>query len=151
ALVELLRRGMLVPAGRDGLRVSHPLVAESAALAAALEAARPEAIRLLRASGEPARRFAAVGLESRAGVESPVEELVWAAGHAAARGDHRTAARLADAALGRPPPRSLAFTAHVVAATQHSIAGELDLADRLFGEAADLARDSSEVAMLAGA
>jgi len=151
ALDELAGRGMLAPVDHDGLRVAHPLIAESDALSSVLTEVRAEAARLLRASGEPARRYAAVALELRAGLESPLDELVWAAGHAAARGDHRSAARLADAAVRRPASRARAFTAHLTAAAQHSLAGDLDDADRLFVDAAALARESSELALLAGA
>lgn len=146
-LAELSSRGMVVsePDG-DRIRVAHPLLAEP--LSEEGDVAQ-ESVRILRRSGDPSRRFAAVEVERRAGMEVEVQELIWAAAYASARGDQRTAAELADLAVERPAPRSGAFAAHLAAASHRSLNRDLDEADRLFALAGTLARDPSERAALA--
>lgn len=148
ALAELSNRGMIVfePDG-DRVRVAHPLLAEPLPESGDVG---QESVRILRSSGDPARRFAALEVERRTGVEVDARELVWAASYASARGDQRTAAELADIAVEQPAPRSIAFTAHLAAASHRSLSHDLDEADRLFALAGTLARDPSERATLAG-
>lgn len=150
ALADLLRRGMIVeePGSRVGLRVAHPLLAE-ALDDADVTGASEEAVLLLRTSGDPSRRFSAAELEQRVGRQVAGEELVWAADYAAARGDHRAAAELAETAVRQPAPRSAAFAAHLAAATYRSLAHNLDESERIFVLAAELARDAGERAALA--
>jgi DNA-binding CsgD family transcriptional regulator len=145
ALAVLRRRGLVAPAGPRRVSVAHPLIAEALEDAGDVE----EAIRLLRASGEPSRRFAAVELERRSVRTSAATELVWAAAYASARGDHRTAADLADTAAAQPARRADVFAAVLAAASYHSLARSLDDADRLFEQAAGLATDPGERAALA--
>ncbi len=149
-LDELHRHGLVVESSDGRLRIAHPLVSETLDVADP-EAAVAEAVPILRASGEPSRRFAALDLERRAGGRVAAAELVWAAGYASARGDHALAAALAGEAAGHPARRADAFAAHLAAATYHSLAGELEEADRLFAQAAELAREPGERAALAGA
>lgn len=147
ALAELASHSMIVsdPEG-DRVRVAHPLLAES--LPEAGDVGK-ESVRILRSSGDPARRFGAVEVERRTGAPLDAQELVWAASYASARGDQRTAAGLAEIALGLPAPRPVAFAAHLAAANHRSLSYDLDEADRLFALADALARDPSERAALA--
>lgn len=149
-LDELLRRGLIV-ADPETQRatIAHPLVAESLDVSTRADETVAEALRLLRASGDPTRRFAAVELEHRSGRRTPADELVWAAAYAANTGEHRLAAELADASIREPARRTTAFAAHLAAATYHSLAHDLDEADRLFALAETLATQPSERAALA--
>lgn len=148
ALAELVRRGLVVTdAGSTRVRVAHPLIAEAASTTDAVD----EAVRVLRAADDPTRRFAAVELERRAGRRLTAEELTWASTHAAALGDPHRAVELADLAVAQPARRSVAFDAHLAAAHAHSLAHDLDGADRLFALADDLAADPAEAAALASA
>ena len=149
-LADLAERGLLAADGaRARWRVAHPLVSESIEAYEEFDDARAEAIRLLRAGGEPSRRYAAVELQLAAGSPVAQTELVWAAGYASASGDHRAAAALADAAVALPARRSAAFAAHLTAAVAHSLARDLDRADRLFDAAGALVETPPERAALA--
>lgn len=149
ALSGLVRRGLVAEEGGRA-RVSHPLVAEAVA-ERGLEPDLEETLRVLRATGGSAQRFAALRLEREAGVHSPLEELLWAGSYASLRGDPAQAALLAEEAASRPASRSAAFATHLAAATYRSAAGDLDLADDWFARATALAAASNERAALAGA
>lgn len=149
-VAELLRAGLAVAApDTDRVTIAHPLVAEALDPSTRADDTVTEAVRLLRASGDPTRRFAAVELEHRSGRRTPADELVWAASFAANTGEHRLAAELADASIREPARRTTAFAAHLAAATYHSLAHDLDEADRLFALAETLATQPGERAALA--
>lgn len=148
ALRGLARRGLVAVEPHGGrLRIGHPLVAEE--LPETQDVAH-DAAGILRASGEPTRRFAAVELARRVGQNPGVDELVWAARFASAHGDHQTAALLATAASTSPAPRDQAFAAHLAAAHHHSLANNIETAEQHFETARTLAREPSERAALAG-
>ena len=149
-VTELLRTGLVVAAPEtDRVTIAHPLVAEALDPSTRADNTVAEALRLLRASGDPTRRFAAVELEHRSGRRTPADELVWAASFAANTGEHRLAAELADASIREPARRTTAFAAHLAAASYHSLAHDLDEADRLFALAETLATQPGERAALA--
>lgn len=149
-IAELLKLGMIaLEPGDERVTIAHPLVSEALDPAARHDTTLDEAVRLLRASGDPTRRFAAVQLEHEHGRRTSVDDLVWAAAYASTRGEHVLAATLADAAMRLPSRRTTAFAAHLAAANQHSLAQNLDEADRLFSLTATLAREPGERASLA--
>jgi DNA-binding CsgD family transcriptional regulator len=149
-LTDLLRTGLVVAEPEtERVTIAHPLVAESLDPSTRADDTVAEALRLLRASGDPTRRFAAVELEHRSGRRTSADELVWAAAYAANTGEHRLAAELADASIREPARRTTAFAAHLAAANYHSLAHDLDDADRLFALAETLATQPGERAALA--
>lgn len=149
-LADLLRGGLIVADPEtDRVTIAHPLIAETLDPAARADDTLAEALRLLRASGDPTRRFAAVELEHRTGRRTTADELIWAAAYAANTGEHRLAAELADASIREPARRTTAFAAHLAAATYRSLAHDLDEADRLFALAETLATQPVERAALA--
>lgn len=149
-VAELLRAGLVVAAPEtDRVTIAHPLVAEALDLSTRADDTVAEALRLLRASGDPTRRFAAVELEHRSGRRTPADELVWAASFAANTGEHRLAAELANASIREPARRTTAFAAHLAAASYHSLAHDLEEADRLFALAETLVTQPGERAALA--
>jgi DNA-binding CsgD family transcriptional regulator len=148
-VLELLRRGLVI--GEEGsprLRAAHPLIVEALATDLSSASAVGIAIAVLRASGEPGDRFAAIRLERESLGVTNRADLTWAAEHALAVGDVDAAATLAaDAVAARDENTSQ--RALLAYATALAIQGRLDQADQAFREAEQAATEPGDRALLA--
>lgn len=150
-LERFVHDGLLVRDPGTGLvRVAHPLVAEALGDTARRDPGQVgRAVGVLRAAGRDAGRFAACRLQLVSGSRPEVAEAAWAAQYALTTGDAEAASELAAAAMAAERERGgVRFATCLTAASALSTLGDLDAADAAFADAAGLASEPGELALL---